>query len=511
MATLNGSLDSQEKPDKAQQTADIAPLNANDTGAYRAGTKIEQVPPGNAVDLLPKYESLTIFKTPESTAGTKWPVDQAKMEEAAKQLNDAFNSSWYYAPSRLFDSKKTGWGYDFNQAYKILENKTPEEIKAIDGIYARTYGPDLASNGERFGIKEQMQRSATESEVARYDMLMNDKRNNDVPEQFRISGDQLLKPGSKIKVGEVTDIKMGDRHFEVYVPKNADSRAPVIIAMHGAAGGDGPGLPREEMGMVAAAERTGSIVLFGYPKVRSFDAGTVFNTIGANTGAAWNVPGRINLPAEEDRSYSDIDYLDNIVKNVQTQVQTADRVGLAGFSDGGRLAQIYASERPDKVTGVYSSHSTWMEGEALPLVPVPIKVVLSKDDRTLPIDGGMGSVSNFMNKVVATNLALSRPRDIEKVWANTNECDDKPRVVIKPAVTVTDYSCKGAPVVVNVYNTGQHAWDDHGNRGNPLIQSVLHGSADRTRTLSLDAQRWLKQQGESRGGLPVKIEKRLSR
>ncbi len=143
------------------------------------------------------------------------------------------------------------------------------------------------------------------------------------------------------------------------------------------------------MGMIAAAERTGSIVIFAEPKVRNFDMGAVSNTLGLNEGVAWNVPGYQNLPAETDNSYRDVDYLNTVISDVRQNVNIGDTVGLAGFSDGARMAQVYASLYPDQVSAVYSGHGTWMEGDPLPTSPVPIKIVMGTGGQTLPMAGGL--------------------------------------------------------------------------------------------------------------------------
>ncbi len=465
----------------------------------RSGKDLE---PSSADRYLPKFDDLFNGddRSEKTSYATKWPVDQAKMEAAAKELDSAFNATSKYSPARLLGS-----GHDFNKIYKILENKTPEEIKRIDDLYTNKYGIRFGSNKvEMLNLTEQMRRIASPAENARFQMLMDEKKSNDVPQEFRVTGDQLLKAGSNLKVGEVNDVEVGDRHYEIYVPKNADSRAPMVIAMHGAAAGEGAGLPREEMGMIAAAERTGSIVVFAYPKLNTFDAGRLANAVGANTGAVWNVPGRINLPAQENKSYSDVDYLDQVIKTVKTQVSIADQVGLAGFSDGARFAQVYATERPNQVSGVYSSHGTWMSGEQAPRQSMPIKIVLGSDDQTLPLKGGMGDISKKMDWMIKTNLELSQPLKQEKVWAAANDCEADAKTVVKADVVTSEYNCKGAPVVVEVIKNGQHAWDDHGNRGMPAIQSVLHGTPDRRRTAGLDAQQWLKQQAVAREKMPVK-------
>lgn len=161
--------------------------------------------------------------------------------------------------------------------------------------------------------------------------------------------------------------------------KKGDLRAPASL---GSEHGNWPcrRFTAEEVGDGLAAQLTGSVVIFPYAKVQDFDAGTILNKLKVNNGAVWNVPGRISLPAKENGSYSDVDYLDSIIKDVRSQVNIAEKVGLAGFSDGGRLAQIYAAERPDKVSAIYSHIAPGWDGEKLLESPVPIKIVLGTDD-----------------------------------------------------------------------------------------------------------------------------------
>ena len=423
--------------------------------------------------------------TPATDSSTLWPVNQAETQVAATELQTALYDSW--TPSL---TSRSGWSYDFDAAWRILENKTPEEIQAIDQEISSTFGQDMSQDGEKFGLRELVAYNASDAELGRFDALMEDKQHNDVPQEFRTTGDTLIRPGSELTPGEVTRIELGDRHYQVYVPKNADSRAPVVVAMHGAAGGDGADLALNEMGMISAAERTGSIVVFAEPKVREFDMGSVSNTLGLNQGVAWNVPGYQNLPAEEDNSYSDADYLNAVIDDLKTNVETADKVGLAGFSDGARMAEVFASLYPDRVSAVYSGHGTWMDGDALPTTAVPIKIVMGTGDQTLPMTGGLGNVSGWMDWAVATNLANSQPMEQIDTWTAVNECAGSSNISVEPNLTSIDYDCTGAPVEVEMFTGAAHAWHDYGNLGPQSVQWVL-GEADRTRNMGLDAQTFL--------------------
>ncbi len=441
----------------------------------------------SGLDWLPstQFFDSTAPTTAPTKDATTWPVSQSETQEAAAAVQSAMYDSWI--PSL---TSKTGWTYDFDSAWRVLENKTPDEVQAIDQEISNTIGQDLSQNGERFGLRELIAYSADDEQLSRFDALMQEKEQSDVPHEFRTTGDTLIKPGSELTPGEVSRVELGDRHYQIYVPKNADSRAPVVVAMHGAAAGNGENLALDEMGMIAAAERTGSIVIFAEPKVRNFDMGTVSNTLGLNEGVAWNVPGYQNLPAETDNSYSDVDYLNNVISDVRQNVNIGDTVGLAGFSDGARMAQVYASLYPDQVSAVYSGHGTWMEGDPLPTSPVPMKIVMGTGDQTLPMAGGLGSVSGWMDWAVDTNLAKSRPLEQIGVWTAANDCDGATNASFEPGVTRVDYECQGAPVEVDVFENAAHAWHDFGNMGSQSVQWAL-GAADRTRNMGLDAQAFL--------------------
>lgn len=459
--------------------------------AYKPGAQ-SKFDSATAQDLtlawLPETQFFDSSAQPTSAtkdASTLWPVNPAEIQAAATALQGELYDSW--TPSL---TSKSGWSYDFDAAWRTLENKTPEEIQAIDQEIKDTIGQELADNGTTFGLRDLVARAADNDELTRFDALMEDKQNNDIPPEYRTTGDTLIRPGSEIVPGEVSRIEIGDRHYQIYVPKNADSRAPVVVAMHGAAAGSGENLALNEMGMIAAAERTGSTVVFAEPKMRSFDMGTISNTLGLSSGVAWNVPGFQNLPAEEDNSYSDVDYINAVISDVRENVNIADRIGLAGFSDGARMAQVYASLYPNEVSAVYSGHGTWMDGDQLPSTPVPMKIVLGTGDQTLPMAGGLGSVSGWMNWAVDTNLASSRPLQQIDVWTAVNQCDGAESVSIEPQVSIVNYQCEGAPVVVNVFEDAGHAWHDIGNLGPQAVQWAL-GEADRTRNMGLDAQTFL--------------------
>lgn len=380
---------------------------------------------------------------------------------------------------------------DADRVLDKMLNMSPQEFKAVQDEYNKNIAPGekpYFSGNKKWTLEDDVKRQLSGTDELMVTKLMESKAHNDVPPEHRVNGEQLLKPGSPLKVGELNPVTMPDgRRYDVYIPKNADNRAPVIVAMHGAAGGDSVGLMAQESGLTADAERTGATVVFAYPKPRDFDIG-VTNA----QGVAWNVPGRINLPKAEDKVTDDRKYMDNVLDDLKGKTQMADKVGLFGFSDGGRFAQVYAADRPDRVAAVVSHDGTWMKGDQAPTVGKPMMIIHGDKDETLPYAGGMGSVSRKMDWLLGTNLDKSAPYMQADVWKKADQCDGPVKVNDGKDVIARQYTgCKVGEVKEYIVKGGEHGINDFKNRGSRTVQWML-GSADRRQAFSTEGAAFLK-------------------
>ncbi len=151
------------------------------------------------------------------------------------------------------------------------------------------------------------------------------------------------------------------RDYDVYIPRNADSRAPVMVAMPGAGLGDMKGVMAVETGLTIEAEKTGSIIVFANPKSRVLDG-----SMGM-ASATWNMPGRTNIPAQIDASYNDRDYLDNVFERSEHS-HSDGREGRNGSVF--RTAPVLLKPMPPTALsvspGVVAMSGTWMKGDAAP-------------------------------------------------------------------------------------------------------------------------------------------------
>ncbi len=405
---------------------------------------------------------------------------EAENLSIAAEIYDALNPAFFSLRS----------GPEAERVFQALLNMTPEQYQSVDRVFTEQFGDEAKPwffSDTSWSIADDIEAKLWSSESDPLMMLVESKQHNDVPLEHRVSGEQLLSQGSDLKVGEINPITLPDgRRFDVYIPQNADDRAPVIVAMHGAAAGDSIGLMAQESGLTADAERTGAIVVFAYPKPREFDTG-----LGNVTGVAWNAPDRMNLPSSADNQTNDYDYLDNVLEDLSTRSITSEEIGLFGFSDGGRFAQVYAADRPDRVAAIVSQSGTWMNGEEVPTVGIPAMIVHGDSDETLPYEGGTGSVSGKMDWMLGTNLDNSAPYMQAQVWQTADQCHGPVLEETQGNITERTYSgCETGEVIEYLIAGGEHAINDYRNDGNRTAQWLL-GSPDRTLDFSTEGAQFL--------------------
>ena len=378
-----------------------------------------------------------------------------KLEAAVDAIEEATNGGW------------TGIGTDVSGLWKAIAPLNKDEYALVNERFAQKYGKEYASRGAKWDVRSELVDELSKEDLARFDRMIADKKVNDVPSQFRATGESLLKPESGLKAGEITRVKLADgRDYDVYVPRNADSRAPVMVAMPGAGLGDMKGVMSTETGLTIEAEKTGSIVVFANPKERVLDG-----SFGMGS-ATWNMAGHINMPSQIDGSYNDREYLDNVLNDLGKRTQMASKVGMIGFSDGARAAEVYASDRPERVAGVVALSGTWMKGDAAPRTAIPTMIVHGDADEMMPYKGGFGDTSD--NVLIPTNLDKSQPFMQAKVWSQAagGEGNVTERVV-ENGVEKRTYDGKTAPVVEYIIKGADHGVHDYKNNGSRFYQYLL--------------------------------------
>ncbi len=390
----------------------------------------------------------------------------AKLEAAVEQIEEATNASWR--------DGFTGLGTDEAKLWNAIAPLTAEEFAKVNERFAYLHW--RAEQGEiywqskepKWDIQSELKDELNKEELARFNKMIADKSINDVPTQFRTNGESLLKENSQLQVGKMNRVTLSDgREYDVYVPRNADSRGPVMVATGGAGLGDMKGVMSTETGLTLEAEKTGSIVVFGYPKLKTHGSGWK-----SAEGVAWNVPGRTNMPEQSDKSYDDRRYMDNVLRDLNDRTHRAEKVGMIGFSDGARFAEVYAADRPNKVAGIVSMSGTWMQGDTAPKSAVPIMIVHGSKDEMLPYDGGVGRTSERVP--IATNLDKSQPYMQAQVWSAAGGGDGKVIArIVDSNVEERVYAAGSSTVQEFIIKDADHAIHDYKNNGSRLLQWAL--------------------------------------
>lgn len=415
------------------------------------------------------------------------PVDEKKIRELARVFDWACNGGI------------TGLGIDTQIAKQAIKGLSPDEFERFNDVFSDRYGSRYARHGEKWDVAKQLDYEKNEiwswSHISNrdYEFLKSSiaEKKNEVPLRFRASGESLLKPGSTLSVGLINRVKLNDgRYYGVYIPKNADSRAPVIVAIKGAELGDSSDIINEESGLSQYAEALGTIVVFPHSKARSFE----LSGLSSITASTWNVPGFSNFPKEQVDDDDDRVYLDNVLDDLNERCWTNGRVGLLGHSDGARFAQIYAGSRPERVAALVALNGTTMEGDPAPAAGVPIKIVHGLKDEMLPWYGGMGAVSARVNAALSrgTNLDRSVPFKQPEIWRNANHCGGGFQILESDERTTIVYqNCRRGDVVVELKKHGNHSIDDKLNDAKPSFWSA--NSFNRNGRDAGGNARWLKE------------------
>jgi polyhydroxybutyrate depolymerase len=177
------------------------------------------------------------------------------------------------------------------------------------------------------------------------------------------------------------------RSYLLHVPKGYDpsAAAPLIVALHG--GLRTARQMEEESGFSELADREGCLVL--YPNGVTF-----FGWL-----QHWNA-GHCCGQAMKD-GVDDVDFLTRVIAQTCLRLNVdRSRIYLAGYSNGGMLAHLFAAQKPELLAAVATiaatigSRPSSSEAEvhiAPPKGPVPVISFHGREDDVVPYEGGISS------------------------------------------------------------------------------------------------------------------------
>ncbi|MBP9091498.1 hypothetical protein KBI23_10745 [bacterium] len=245
----------------------------------------------------------------------------------------------------------------------------------------------------------------------------------------------------------------------------------------------------------------------GVSHLAKADANAVGKTAGNKfdaTAVATELHQALNPKLLSLQFGADSDKAFNTLKNVTPeQYKAVDKayselVGLAGGSSSfekgsslekkaasvdARLGQLIESKKHNDVP-----EEQRVTGEQLLKAGM---IVHGDSDKTLPYEGGMGSVSRKMDWLVGTNLEKSAPYMQAEVWKKANQCDGPVEVKTQGDVTERNYTgCKVGEVKEYIVKGGEHGLHDYKNDGSRMVQWML-GRADRRQASSTEGAKFL--------------------
>ncbi len=322
--------------------------------------------PNHAVDTTRQAFSEQYFVLAQENSGDRrasvprgLEVNRAAMEGLADQV---YNTMFSFGPRNNYVNYVEGMftlsSESRNRLWELLSNTSASELNAMSEIFQRKYG-GVYNTDRPQTLQQIVAGRLPEQDRPNFERLLN--RREEVPENERIDGANLrTEAGQNLRVGQVNrGIQLPDgRTMDLFIPRNARQNMPLMVVLNGArfsdqldpgATGRQIGVMERETGMNMVASDKGFAVAYVYARSPNNTGDTAWNMIGDPNNSFTN-------GMSTDRSYDDVNYLDNAIARVRSLVRIDNnRIGLAGFSDGARALQQYASIRSDQISSVMIS------------------------------------------------------------------------------------------------------------------------------------------------------------
>lgn len=256
-----------------------------------------------------------------------------------------------------------------------------------------------------------------------------------------------------IKVGKIR------RSYVINLPKHQSVKpAPVIVVLHGALSNSMA--VAWDTRMTERANEHGFIVV--YP--RGIGIATALRT--------WNAGDCCGIA--KLKNIDDIAFLKALIGKIRADYNVdADRIYMAGASNGGMMAYRAAIEMSDQIAAIATASGTMMTSERRAGDPVSVLVFHGTKDKIVPYNGGLGGLPFW--KITGTKVA-----DNVKFWVERDQCSEKGlREEVGNYVKET-YPCgrNGTEVCVYTVKKGKHNWP--GGRATFIRNDPEMGKLDAT-------------------------------
>lgn len=166
---------------------------------------------------------------------------------------------------------------------------------------------------------------------------------------------------------------------------------------------------------------------------------------------SWN--GDFCCGESRQNSIDDVGFIDTLIDQVaQDYGIDAGKIFVAGFSNGGILAQKLVNERPDRFAGaaiVMSGSGSDDQSLEISNSRTPILFMHGENDTYVPLNENSPTRSGFNFN--------TRKETIEK-WRQTQQCGTNPQTTQNDIFTKESYSCEESSLVSYIYKDTSHQW-----------------------------------------------------
>lgn len=194
------------------------------------------------------------------------------------------------------------------------------------------------------------------------------------------------------------------REYSIYVPKGYDPMKPhsVIVALHGR-GQNGKDMENLS-GLSRKADEDGNTIVI-YPDATQW--------FGSRKLAAWDTDNGLIPPGADS---NDVQFIKRIIDKTKEELNVdRDRVHLVGYSNGGMLAYLAATELKDDVASIAVVAGSMSGEERKPDRPISVLSIHGSDDLLVPVEGleAPCQISDFILPTLQSQDA------VEDFWRST--------------------------------------------------------------------------------------------
>lgn len=289
-------------------------------------------------------------------------------------------------------------------------------------------------------------------------------------ESAPLAGDAVPAAAAVASTAAVSTIVVDglERSYRLQVPVRADSDAPLplLLVVHGAGGS----AERAELatGMTQLADANGFIV--AYPQ--GTQAADIPGEFSWNAGFCCGAPVTAGI--------DDVGYITALLADIEASHPVdPDRIYIAGFSNGGMLANRLACELDGVFAGIAVVAGALNVAECAAPAVTSVLLVHGTGDQTVPYNGGPTNERSAARFGQWSNTSV---QDATDYWAARGGCAPGPVSTVKGAVTgavttaVWQECDEDASLSLVTIDGGGHIWPilaESGFDASPLIVERL--------------------------------------